>query len=169
VTGWLGYTLSQTEYNINRINQGRDFHPRHDRTSTLNFTGNIKLSGNPSDIYQGTWHLGFNFVYSTGQPFTEPGSAYIIASDPGAPIRYVKYAPTKINNIRLPYYARLDLSITYKKKFKYWSIEPYLQIFNIGNRKNVWFMDYDYYSGLPELEEQYMLPLLPTLGVNIKF
>ena len=169
LTGWVGYSYSNTSYNFDGINQGRSYAPRHDRTSTLNLVSSINLSGQPQDYYQGTWHLGMNFVYSTGQPFTEPGSGYITGSAPGAPIRYVEYAPTSINNIRFPYYGRLDLSITYKKKYSYMTIEPYIQVFNVGNRKNVWFVNYEYENGIPEVEEQYMLPLLPTLGIKMKF
>jgi hypothetical protein len=169
LTGWIGYSYSHSSYNFEGINQGRAFAPRHDRASTLNFVSSYNLSGQPEDYYQGTWHLGMNFVYSSGQPFTEPGSGYITGSAPGAPVRYVEYAPTKINNIRFPYYGRLDLSITYKKNYSYITIEPYIQVFNVGNRKNVWFVNYEYQNGIPDVEEQHMLPILPTLGIKLKF
>ena len=142
LTGWLGYSFSHTSYNFDGINQGRSYAPRHDRASTLNLVSSYNLSGKQEDYYEGTWHVGLNFVYSTGQPFTEPGSGYITGSAPGAPIRYVEYAPTNINNIRFPYYGRLDLSISYKKNYSFMSIEPYVQVFNVGNRKNVWFINY---------------------------
>ena len=164
MTGWIGYSFSKTKHKIDSINQNRFFSPRHDRTSTLNIVSNINLAKT-----QGKWLLGFNFVYSTGQAFTEPGSGYIIGSSPGAPERYVEYAPTKINNIRFPYYARLDVSLTYTKNFKNWAIAPYVQVYNLGNRKNVWFVNYEYSNGIPNVEEQNMLPILPTLGVNVKF
>jgi len=169
LTGWVGYSLSKTTHNFKNINQGKAFTPRHDRTSALNIVANYNLTGKTEDYYQGTWHFGANLVWTSGQPFTEPGSGYITGSTPGAPIRYVEYAPTRINNIRFPEYARLDLSLTYKKNYKYLSIEPYLQIFNVGNRSNVWFVNYEYSNGLPDVEEQYMLPLLPTLGIKMKF
>ena len=115
------------------------------------------------------WLLGLNFVYSSGQPFTEPGSGYIIGSAPGAPIRYVEYAPTRINNIRFPHYARLDVSLTWEKQFRGWSLAPYVQVFNIGNRKNVWFVNYEYTDGIPDVDEQHMFPLLPTVGIKMEF
>ena len=40
--------------------------------------------------------FGMNFIYSTGQPITEPGSAYLIASGPYAPQKNVAYAPCAI-------------------------------------------------------------------------
>jgi len=176
VTGWLGYSYAKTKYRFERLNQNRFFAPRHDRSSTLNIVANIDLKNSyrslrnrPVKKERDRLYMGVNFVYSTGQPFTEPGSAYIIGSSPVAPQRHVEYAPTKINNIRFPYYARLDLSVTYEKWFENWYIAPYVQIYNIGNRRNVWFPSYEYENGIPDIKENYMFPLLPTLGINIKF
>ncbi|HPN38112.1 MAG TPA: hypothetical protein PL041_06885 [Melioribacteraceae bacterium] len=67
----------------------------------------------------------------------------------------------------------MDLSITYEKNYATWSIAPYLQIINIGNRKNTWFINYsqDFKDGIitQKIEKVNMLPLLPSLGVTIKF
>jgi hypothetical protein len=182
ISGWLGYSLARTEYEFPTINLGRDFFPRHDRTSTVNLVGNIdiknswrKLRGRPKGPDRGRWTFGINAVYSTGQPFTEPGSGYFARPDRGRfdqfgnPDFNLAYAPTKINNIRLPHYARLDLSLTYKRQFKNWSIAPYIQFFNAGNRKNVWFVDYDFSNGVPDVDTTNMFPLLPTIGVNLEF
>ena len=169
VTGWMGYSLSQTKYKIDLINGGKSFYPRHDRTSMFNLVSTFNLSGKPKDIYKGTWHVGLNLVHSTGQPYTEPGSSYIIGANPTVPEYYVEYAPTSINNIRFPDYARMDISLIYRKKFKLLALESYIQIYNVGNRKNVWFIDYNYEDGKPDIEEIYMMPLLPTLGFNINF
>jgi len=44
---------------------------------------------------------------------------------------------------------------------------PYVQLFNAGNRKNIWFIDYD--DGGPEVDTVGMMPLLPSLGVDFTF
>ncbi len=116
--------------------------------------------------------MGVNFVYATGQPLTTPSSAYVNTTVPdGNPELFLN--PDKINGLRLPAYSRLDISFTYEKQFKNWSIAPYFQIYNIGNRGNVWFVDYkDNSDGLnvnQEIDEITMFPLLPTFGVNFKF
>jgi len=176
VTGWLGYSFSRTQYDFAAINQGREFYPRHDRSHTVNLASTMDLGnawralwGRETSGGRGKWSLGVNFVYYTGQPYTEPGSGYLIGADPEARERFVQLSPTKINNIRFPYYSRLDLSLTWLKQYKGWSMSPYAQIFNVGNRQNVWFVNYDYTNGVPDLKEQYMFPFLPTLGVNFKF
>jgi len=185
ISGWAGYSFAETEYTIDGVNQERSFKPRHDRTHTVNLISNLDLDNLFSDTFtrdSSRWNMGVNFVYSTGQPITEPGSAYYIASSPDAPYRDVAFAPTNINQVRLPSYARLDLSVTWTLQYQSWVMAPYLQIFNIGNRKNVWFATYGFDTDSitkpepgeipqlkPELEEQYMFPLLPTIGVNFEF
>ena len=89
--------------------------------------GNIDLINSKNKLI-----LGLNFVYSTGQPLTEPGSAYLSGSGPFDNQKEVNYAPTKINNIRLPDYMRMDISLTYQMQFRGWMMAPYLQVFNIG-------------------------------------
>ncbi len=176
VTGWIGYSFAQTEYSFSNINRGVDFFPRHDRRSTINFVSNMNirntlrsLKGKAKKNDRSKWMLGLNFVYSSGQPITAAGSGYITGPAPNAVQRYVEYYPGEINGYRLPPYARLDLSITWKKQYKGWTMSPYLQIYNIGNRKNVWFIDYDYTNGIPEIDEINMFPILPTIGVNFTF
>ncbi|MFQ5584216.1 MAG: TonB-dependent receptor plug domain-containing protein, partial [Calditrichia bacterium] len=176
LTGWIGYSYAKTEFRFAAVNEGNFFYPRHDRRSTVNFVGNIDLSnalrvlkGKPAHRKRGNWTLGMNFVYSSGQPITAPGSGYIIGATPNTVQRYVEYYPGQINTFRLPAYARLDLSLIYTKKFKGWDLEPYLQIYNIGNRKNVWFIEYDYSNGISEIKTVNMFPVLPTVGVNVRF
>ncbi|RMH62389.1 MAG: TonB-dependent receptor [Calditrichaeota bacterium] len=175
LTGWLGYAFAHTEYTLERINANRPFPPRHDRTHTVNLVAKMKLdrlwNGDSYDARADSsrWVLGLNGVYSSGQAYTEPGSAYLMGVTPDAPYRDVYFAPTRINQVRLPYYARLDVSLTWQLIYKSWKMEPYLQVFNVGNRGNVWFATYDFVDGKPVIDEQYMFPILPTLGVNIEF
>jgi hypothetical protein len=81
--------------------------------------------------------------------------------------------PTDVNSYRLPAYTRLDISITYEKKYDSWTLSPYLQIFNVGNRKNVFFVQYDHEirdnSIIQKVETFTQIPILPSIGVNIKF
>jgi len=175
-SGWLGYSYSRTRYQFAAINQGDFFAPRHDRSHTLNLVSNIDvknalrvLSQHPTRTSRGNLTLGVNFVYSSGQPITEPGSGYYIGSDPAAPYRRFALAPTRVNALRLPYYGRLDLSLTWHKQYRSWAMEPFLQIYNVGNRRNVWFVEYEPERGVMQAGEINMFPILPTLGVNFKF
>ena len=42
-------------------------------------------------------------------------------------------------------------------------------MFNVGNRANVWFIDYDFDDGVPDIEVVSMFPVLPTFGVTFTF
>ncbi|MHB8337131.1 MAG: TonB-dependent receptor [Ignavibacteriaceae bacterium] len=188
VTGWIAYSLSQTKYTFDGINQGNAFEPRQDRTSVLNFV----LNGNINDIFSGNWNgneikrssnwvLGLSFIYTSGQPITVPSSAYFVNSLPAwdsygtgsNDLPSYKLYPGAIDTYRLPAYIRMDVSITWEKDYGTWTLSPYLQIFNIGDRKNVWFISYSSNitngSIVQNVSTVNELPFLPSLGVTIKF
>ncbi len=180
LTGWLGYSLSSTEYTIDRVNQKNAFNPRHDRTHAVNLVANLDVKnmfrgwhGKKSIQHTSNWQLGATFVYASGQPITLPGSGYFIDTLPDWDFENYRVYPSAINELRLPAYARLDLSLTYQRHFKSWSIFPYVQIFNIGNRKNIWFVNYDtdkQENGFdPDIDTTGMFPLLPTVGISFQF
>lgn len=176
LTGWAAYSLARTEYRFDGINGDRGFSPRHDRTHVINLVANVnlanawqKLHDQPKLGVRGPWRLSGSFVYGSGQPITEPGSAYFVRTSPAQPGTMLRYAPTVINNVRLPAYVRLDVSLTWTREIGTWTVAPYVQLFNAGNRSNVWFVDYDFRNGLPDVDAVSMFPLLPTLGVNLTF
>jgi hypothetical protein len=190
LTGWFGYSLARTEYQFYQINKNRYYPPRHDRTSTVNLVSNFNikdfiryLKGKKENHNSSKWLFGMNFIFASGQPITMPNFAYTSTTTPDmpgsspmqAPGDLVSYSfyPVQINQYRLPPYIRMDISLTYEKHYKSWTLSPYLQIFNVGNRKNVWFIQYndEKIPGIFNLDAETisMLPLLPTIGVDVKF
>ncbi len=182
ITGWVGYSLARTDYTFDGLNQGKSFIPRHDRTSTINLVANTDINklwaevfGSSGDEGNSNWLFGMNFIYSTGQPLTVPNSAYVARTLPDweGNQNSISLYPTQLNTVRLPAYIRMDISITWEKKYKGWTLAPYLQIFNVGNRKNVWFIEYDNKLKDDKVEQEIntigMIPFLPSIGVNIKF
>ncbi|MFH1525176.1 MAG: TonB-dependent receptor [Bacteroidota bacterium] len=185
ITGWLSYSWSKTNYVYDEINQANYYVPRHNRTSIVNAVLNTNIGRLLwYDDYESStseWKLGVNFIYASGQPLTIPSSAYYtnllpdwgdIQNPYGSSNQYNLY-PGAINSFTLPDYIRMDLSLTYEKNYETWTLAPYLQIFNTGNRKNTWFIVYDHdeVDGkiIQTIEKANMLPLLPSIGVNIKF
>jgi len=189
LSGWLGYSLAHTEYTFNGINQNKPFPPRHDRLSTLNLIVHLDLNRFISRLRHKNYHpgssrwlTGLSVVYMSGQPLTVPSSGYVsnyfpdldsyLANTQQGGEAYSIY-PTAIDAFRLPYYARMDLSITYEKHYKSWTLSPYVQVFNTFNRGNVWFIRYQDESTQQQViqkpEVVNMLPILPTLGITAKF
>ena len=160
VSGWLGYALTRTQYAFPSLNEGDGFAPRHDRTSVVNAVAQVDLEdalgrlrrSRGADGQRGRWLLGLNFVYTSGQPITRPGSGYVARSVPDADgatnlftgsVRDYVVLPDRINEYRLPAYARLDVSLKYKRRCRDMDWTTYIQVFNAGNRRNVWFVQYD--------------------------
>ncbi len=188
ISGWVSYSYSKTENKFDRINGQKSFGPRHDRSHTVNAVANINISSLFDDSHsenlspgESQWVGGLNFIYASGQPLTTPGSAYyantvpdwrgvseVPENNPG----YLLY-PGSINGTRLPAYSRLDFSLGYEKNYGNWKLGVTLQIYNIGNRKNIWFVNYKQEkigdSIVQTIEEVNMLPLLPSLGFTITF
>ncbi len=188
VTGWLSYSYSSTKYNFDDINRGKDYNPRHDRSHVVNFVSNFELGSLWGEIMgdkpvhsDKKWLIGINFIYASGQPITTSGSAYYTSPMPdwgsidriGEDMPSYKPYPGEINSYRLPDYIRMDLSVTYEIDYGSWTLSPYLQIINLGNRKNTWFIQYNQEKKddiiKQEIEKINMLPILPSIGVNIKF
>ncbi len=187
IDGWIAYSFAKTKYSFPGINKDKKFVPRHDRSSVVNIVLNTNLTELFSSSYsfadksQSSWLFGMNFIYTSGQPLTVPSSAYYTMAFPdwngqtgsGKNTPSFRLDPSEINEVRLPPYIRLDLSITYQFMWGKSQWAPYLQIINAGNRKNIWFINYtDKMEGgvvYQEIEEVNMLPILPSLGVTIKF
>lgn len=180
INGWIAYSLARTEYVVEGINQGNYFEPRHDRTHVVNAVLNLDINnvlrflrkeGFKDDRKK--WKFGMNFVYSSGQPITLTSSTYYTSSVPDQDFNQLFLYPTSINNFRLPAYSRMDLSLTYEHHYETWSLAPYIQIFNIGNRENVWFIQYESEEKEDKIIQTVdtfdMFPLLPTIGIRFKF
>ncbi|MBN2572825.1 MAG: TonB-dependent receptor [Ignavibacteriales bacterium] len=183
LTGWISYSLSRTIYTFEKLNSGNKFIPRQNRTHIVNLVINANIDELlwSDEVADNKWFLGLNFIYSSGQPITVPGSAYYVSTLPDwndIPAYYkntpsYKLHPAEMNSFRLPEYTRLDISLTYEIRYDGWKLSPYLQIINIGNRQNVWFINYvDKYENkmiVQEVDETNMFPILPSIGVSVEF
>jgi len=160
-TGWLGYTLGYTQRTFAELNGGDSFVPKYDRRHDINALVSYQA---------GKWKLAASFRYATGQAFT-PASARYSLDDPatgGEPdAAQVLAAPR--NSGRLLPYNRLDLSA--RKPFGLFGLpaEFVIEIFNVYNRRNEWFVTYDTDGEITEATVVRMLPVIPSVGVNFEF
>ncbi len=157
LTGWIGYTLGWTRRTFAELNQGKGFPPKYDRRHDVSFVSNYRL---------GRWSFGANYVYGTGQAFTPASARYSLRS-PAVPHRQTEslVLPSDRNSARLLPYQRLDLNV--KVRFRAFDVngEFYVQVFNVFNRRNEWFVIFDEFD--PDVIK--MLPIVPTLGINFNF
>lgn len=101
--GWVSYTLGRSELQVDGINKGEWYPTRFDQTH------NIKLAGF-YDISK-RWSVSADFVFITGTPTTFPTSRYQVQ---GILIPHNIYESR--NNVRIPSYNRLDISVRWDGK-----------------------------------------------------
>ncbi len=161
LTGWIGYTLGWTRRTFPELNGGKAFPPKYDRRHDLSFVANYRM---------GRWTLGANLLFGTGQAFTPAAARYTMRSPAtGVFLDDDFVLPADKNSARLLPYHRLDLSVN--RRVSPWGLdaEIYLQVFNVYNRRNEWFVQYDADNPYTDPNVIKMLPVLPTLGINFSF
>ena len=159
LTGWLGYTLGWTRRKFAEIDEGRSFPPKYDRRHDVSLTARYGA---------GRWTWTASFVYGTGQAYTPAGARYTLR-DPASGRPVDRLLAARRNSARLLPYHRLDAGVRRQVRLFGAEAEFYLQIFNLYNRRNEWFIQYD--PGDPENEPTVvpMLPVLPTFGFDFRF
>lgn len=160
LTGWVGYTLGWTRRRFAELNGGEEFPPKYDRRHDLSVTAGYRT---------GRWRFGSAFVYATGQAFTPATARYRLRNPAtGADTEGGRVLAGPRNSGRLGAYQRLDVSITRDFLLLGRPAEGYLQVFNVTNRRNEWFVQYDT-EGIDDPEVVRMLPIIPSLGIRFGF
>jgi len=157
-TGWLAYTLSQTEKQFDEINNGEWFSARQDRTHDISLVTIYQLSKR--------WTLSAAWVYNTGDAATFPSSKYEID---GSIINLY----SERNGYRMPDYHRLDLGATLQmKNTKRFKSELSFSIYNTYNRKNAYSITFRESETIPNTSEAVKLSLygmIPSITWNFSF
>jgi len=161
VTGWIGYTLGFSRRKWDEVNRGKVFPPKYDRRHDVKVVLDYKRE---------KWSYGLNFILATGQAFTPAGARYTV-TNPGSgelPDDGL-ILPAEKNSARLLPFHRMDVSVTRHGSLFGAKAEYFLQIFNLYNRRNEWFVQYDTTDPETKPEVTYQLPVIPTVGVNFEF
>jgi len=117
---WVSYSLSNTTFKFDDINEGNSFAGNYDAKHQFLWTNSLKIN-------QFDFSLGWNF--RTGIPYTNATGL-----DVNDDITY-----ETINAKRLPSYHRLDFSTTYKFNLsasKKWKGKIGFSLLNLYNQKN---------------------------------
>ncbi len=157
-TGWVTYTLARVRSNFPDLNNGFEFSALHDQRHEFKMVHSYEYEN---------WRLAATFVYASGKPFTEPAGQYSIELLDGRTNNYISVGAK--NASRLPAYHRLDLSAHYLHKVGKFDMDFGLSIFNLYNRRNIWYREYDFTEKPPLISEIRYLGMTPNLSVDIKF
>jgi hypothetical protein len=150
----------------NRWDGFMKYFPVFDRRHNVNLVGSYLFGKKKGLELSVRWNLG------SGLPFTPSSGAYQAETfGGGVNTDYTTSNPPNIttilgdfNSSRLPYYHRLDITLTEKLELKNKDIiEIILSVTNAYNRNNI------FYVNRITADKIYQFPVLPSMGVSYKF
>ena len=156
--GWLAYTLSKTEKQINGINNDKWYPAKQDKRHDFSLVAMYKI--NPK------WSISSAYVFQTGSAITFPTGRYSLDGQ-----QILQY--TKRNGSRMPDYHRLDISVNWlirndiNKKS-----ELTFGVYNIYGRENPFFINIQQSDKNPseyEVNKQVLFKFIPSITWNFKF
>ena len=158
LSGWIAYTLSRTEKQIEGINQGSWYPAKQDATHDISIVGIYDI--NPR------WSLSATWVYNTGNAVTFPSGKYGIGGD-------VQFYYTERNGYRMPAYHRLDVGATWNiKKTDRFESTLNFSIYNAYGRKNAFSIDFEEDVNDPTRTvavKTYLFTYIPSITYSFKF
>ncbi len=170
--GWLSYTLSRSE----RVRHFAIFNEDHSEVSEgialLPFTFDQTHSLNVTLGYQlpAGFKVGASFHLNTGRP--ESGE---FSSRTMRPVSVTegrqRWGLVPLDQVdRLPAFARLDVRASKLIPFNTWSLDIYLDVFNIIGAQEVYGFTYGYDAAdVPTRTQQAAPIILPTLGFKVVY
>jgi hypothetical protein len=158
---WAVYSLTY----VNRFDGTRTYFPSFDRRHNINLVGTVNFGK------QASWSFNTRWNFGSGFPFTQTQGNYEqLSFNGGVSSNYLSQNGqlgiyyTDINTGRLPYFHRLDLSLSKKIKLGEHSMLTCIaSVTNAYDRKNIFYFDRVNYRRVDQL------PIMPTLGINISF
>jgi len=158
LTGWISYTVSKSERNINGINNNEWYNATQDRTHDIAIVGIYQLNKK--------WTLSGNFVFYTGSAVTFPTGKYQVNGQ-------TAYYYSSRNADRMPNYHRLDFGATMQlKKTKKWTKELVFSLYNVYGRENAYAINFRDNKDNPTITETVQTSLfrwVPSISYNFKF
>lgn len=156
--GWVSYTLSRTENQIDGINNGEWYSTKYDKMHDISIVGNYEFNK--------TLSLSAAWVYNTGNAVTFPSGRYEFGGEV-----YPYY--TERNGYRMPDYHRLDLNlhVNGKQRKRYQSSWDF-SVYNAYNRYNAYtisFQESETNPGATEAVKLSLFGIVPSVTWNFKF
>lgn len=152
--GWISYGLLFTKEDL--IDDARGEFPRYtDQRHTISFVNDFNLGRK--------WNLNLRFTYGSGFAYTP---SYIRFNNEDNTYEWVV---GERNSAYLPAYKRVDIRIG--KEFTMFDLPTFLflDVNNLINFTNINGYKYWYNNGNPYREDIELWPIIPSLGLTVKF
>ncbi|WP_205510166.1 TonB-dependent receptor [Longitalea arenae] len=156
--GLAAYTISKSTRQFDDINEGRSFPFLFDRRHEIKLAAVWKRSAR--------FEAGANWLYTSGRPVTLPDESYY---DPYTWELIDVYSSR--NNVRLPAYHRLDLSLKFIKPKKHYTRTWLVSIYNAYNRFNIFYLDEIRRNDQNtfHVKAKAVFPIVPSISYQFKF
>jgi hypothetical protein len=160
LSGWVGYALGFITSRFDSINNGQSFRPKYDRRHDFKAVAQYKINDK--------WEVGATFIFQSGQSYTGATSRLQMElpnQDPGRGLLY----PSNRYEYRLPPSHQLNLNASFS--FHIWDKASKLifDIYNVYNRRDIWFRYYNTRTFNTKVEEVRLLPIIPSVSLEVKF
>jgi hypothetical protein len=154
-SGWISYSLLKAEQKMLDNNYG--YFPRTtDQRHTLDVVANFDLGKD--------WELTSRIVYGSGYAYTPSYATQNYLT------KIWTWNSGNPNSAYLPAYKDVDFRVSKNFKLFGYNASAFVDISNAFNFDNVQSYRYTFTnSGFPEATEEPLWPILPTLGMIVKF
>jgi outer membrane receptor for ferrienterochelin and colicin len=152
LTGWISYTYTNSQRRD--LVTGEVYSSDCDQRHTINIYGSYRFSE--------SWNMSLKTRLGSGFPY--PGYFEKRGED--------FYLTTVRNNVRLPFYSRVDLRVNKGFYLKRSKLSLFVEVLNVSNRKN---LRYDLTNSVNSttrkvsMSRDTLLPILPTAGFVFEF
>jgi hypothetical protein len=143
-----------------KIDGSNKFHPRYDRRHNVNILLAIDFGAG--------WETSFTWNFASGMPFTPISGFYDrLYNDDNPPYSFThNFVPSTLygnkNTKRLPYYHRLDISISKDITTNLLNFTFGASLINVYDRENIFYFDKKTGARVN------MLPILPSAFIKVK-
>lgn len=160
LTGWIGYALGYINAHFDSVNNGKDFRPKYDRRHDIKVVAQYKINNR--------WDLGASFSFQSGQSYTGVTSRFE-TSLPNEPNGTAVTIPAERYGLRLPPSHQLNLNANYNSTLFGLPMRLLIDVYNVYSRRDIWFRYYDASGAVTEVTDVRLLPILPTIAIELKF
>lgn len=154
--GWIGYTLGEARQNY-PVYGSSDFYASNDVTHEFKAVGLYKWK---------RWDFSATWIYASGKPYTAPEGGYQITLLDGTTQDFLNVSSK--NSYRLPAYHRFDVAATYNFRVGNSPATLGLSVFNLYNRRNVWYKEFEIIENEVIATDVNYLGITPNVTLWIK-
>jgi hypothetical protein len=164
-SGWVsyGYAVSARERDDVR------YAPAQDRRHTMNALVAYRLPNR--------WQLAGRLGFGSGVPFTDIEGQIVRRIyngstndwDTGITERDVEPVGGVRNGARYPVTYRLDLTASREFAWRGAQLVPFVSVINATNRRNVFIYRFDYTENPPTRTSYSQFPILPSVGLTVRW